>query len=143
MDERGRIVRQIPTALMSADKRWRLVCYDIRDPARWRKVYKIVRGRGTRVQYSVFRCSLDSREVEQLRWELSRVMDSVDALLIVDLCPTCASNVISRNHVDGWQERVAPFRLIGAAGSQAPAVVEEDPPHEEDEPSDKPEDPGA
>jgi CRISPR-associated protein Cas2 len=35
---------------MSVDKRWRLVAYDIRDPKRWRKVYKIVRGAGQAVQ---------------------------------------------------------------------------------------------
>lgn len=105
---------------MAADKRWRLVCYDIRDPARWRKVYKIVRGRGTRVQYSIFRCRLDQQQVERLRWELSLVMAPEDALLIVDLCPTCASNVISRNHVEGWQERAPSFRVVG------PAVQEKD-----------------
>jgi CRISPR-associated protein Cas2 len=111
---------------MSADKRWRLVCYDIRTPARWRKVYKIIRGRGTRVQYSVFRCRLDQREVECLRWELSKVMAPEDALLIVDLCPTCAANVISRNHVEGWREQVASFRVIGPDRAQAPAAVVDD-----------------
>lgn len=127
---------------MSFDKRWRLVCYDIRDPARWRNVYRIVRGRGTRVQYSIYRCRLDQREVERLRWELSLVMAPEDALLIVDLCPTCASNVISRNHVDGWQERVATFRVVGPSlaeppgplADQAPSDVGSDPADDDDEP---------
>jgi len=65
---------------MSADKRWRLVCYDIRDPARWREVYKIVRGRGHRVQYSIYRARLDDLQVEHLRWELSRAMAVEDSL---------------------------------------------------------------
>ncbi len=108
---------------MAADKRWRLVCYDIRDPARWREVYKIVRGRGHRVQYSIYRARLDDQQVEHLRWELAQVMSEVDALLIVDLCPTCAGNVISRNHVDGWQDSVSRFRVIG--GAHAPADVDE------------------
>ncbi len=98
---------------MAANKRWRLICYDIRDPARWRDVYKIVLGHGHRVQYSIYRARLDDQQVEQLRWELSRVMDPADALLIVDLCPSCASNVISRNHVTGWQDPVVSFRVIG------------------------------
>lgn len=98
---------------MAANKRWRLICYDIRDPARWRDVYRIVCGHGTRVQYSIYRARLDDQQVEQLRWELSRVMDPADALLIVDLCPSCASNVISRNHVTGWQDPVASFRVVG------------------------------
>lgn len=133
---------------MSADKRWRLVCYDIRDPARWRNVYKIVRGRGTRVQYSIYRCRLDQREVERLRWELSLVMAPEDALLIVDLCPTCASNVISRNHVDGWHERIATFRVVGPpiaeaspVGDQAPVDVAVDDVDDVDEPADVIDDP--
>lgn len=114
---------------MAADKRWRLICYDIREPARWRKVYKIIRGAGTHVQYSIFRCRLDDRELEKLRWELSRVMAKEDALLVVDLCPRCAGNVISRNHVEGWDEVPATFRIIGgdgpaaSASDQAPAGV--------------------
>ena len=98
---------------MSADKRWRLICYDIRDPSRWRDVYRIVTGHGHRVQYSIYRARLDDQQVEQLRWELSRVMDPADALLIVDLCPSCAGNVISRNHVTGWQEPIVSFRVVG------------------------------
>jgi CRISPR-associated protein Cas2 len=105
---------------MAANKRWRLICYDIRDPARWRDVYRIVRGHGHRVQYSIYRARLDDQQVAQLRWELSRVMDPADALLIVDLCPSCVSNVISRNHVTGWQDPVVSFRIVGGdAGAGA------------------------
>jgi CRISPR/Cas system-associated exonuclease Cas4 (RecB family) len=57
------------------------------------------------------------------------VMAAADALLIVDLCPTCSTNVISRNHVDGWQEQISLFRVIGGATPKTmhgPADVEED-----------------
>lgn len=114
---------------MAADKRWRLICYDIREPARWREVYKIVGGCGRRVQYSIYRARLDDLQVERLRWELARVMAPEDALLIVDLCPTCATNVISRNHVEGWQEPIAPFLVIGGTPSSpqhGSADVDED-----------------
>lgn len=125
---------------MSADKRWRLICYDIREPARWREVYKIVRGRGHRVQYSIYRARLDDLQVERLRWELARVMAVEDSLLIVDLCPTCATNVISRNHVEGWQEPISPFLVIGGTATKAvhgsADVADDEPPkcqnHEED-----------
>jgi CRISPR-associated protein Cas2 len=109
---------------MSNDKRWRLVCYDIRDPKRYRKAYKVIRGRGQRLQYSVFRCFLDAREVEELRWQLERVLDKVDRLLVVDLCPGCAANAISRNHVEGWQERPPAFRIVGSVGDHATVGVE-------------------
>lgn len=111
---------------MAANKRWRLVCYDIRDPRRLREVYKIVSGHGHRVQYSIYRARLDDVQVEQLRWELSRVMAPEDSLLIVDLCPTCAANVISRNHVEGWQDPVPSFRVIGGnAASTEQASIDD------------------
>ena len=102
-------------------KRWRLVCYDVREPRRYRRFHKILKGYGTPVQYSVFRCRIDDRQVAELRWRLEEVLDDVDALLIVDLCPSCAGKVISRNHVDGWEEKAATFAVIGS--SQAPERV--------------------
>lgn len=104
---------------MSAEKRWRLVCYDIRSPERWRKVFKLVRGAGEAVQYSVFRCRLDDRETEKLRWQLAQVMDPEDSLLVIDLCPKCATNVITRNHVAGWAVKPPAYRIVGGAERQA------------------------
>ena len=106
---------------MSVDKKWRLVCYDIRDPKRYRKVFKILRGTGRSVQYSIFRCRLDDREAEKLRWRLAKVMDDVDSLLIVDLCPGCAGKVISRNHVDGWTEVPATHRIFSSVQNHGSA----------------------
>ena len=57
---------------MSADKKWRLVCYDIRDKKRYRKLYKIMRGTGHAIQYSIFRCRLDDRQLERLKWRSQR-----------------------------------------------------------------------
>lgn len=97
---------------MSAEKRWRLVCYDVRDPKRYRKLFKIVKGAGEAVQYSIFRCRLDDAATERLRWRLSQVLTPDDSLLIVDLCPSCARRVVTRNHVDGWTEKPATFRIV-------------------------------
>jgi CRISPR-associated protein Cas2 len=108
---------------MSADKRWRLICYDIRKPARWRKVYKLMRGAGEPVQYSIFRCRLDDRETEKLRWQLAEVMAEDDSLLIIDLCGKCASNVVARNHVEGWNVKPSAFRIIGGERDQKQVPV--------------------
>jgi CRISPR-associated protein Cas2 len=35
-----------------------LVCYDIRDPKRWRRVFKVMKAHGEHWQYSVFFCVL-------------------------------------------------------------------------------------
>jgi CRISPR-associated protein Cas2 len=106
---------------MSAEKRWRLICYDVRDPKRYRELYKVMKGVGRRIQYSVFRSRLDDRQIEELRWKLAKILDPVDRLLVVDLCPTCSSRAISRNHVEGWTEKPAPFTIVS---SQAHAGVE-------------------
>ncbi len=98
---------------MGTDARWRLICYDIRDPKRYRRVFKVLRGTAHSVQYSIFRARLTDREAEELRWELAKVMEPEDALLIVDLCPTCANNVVSRNHVGDWTVEPAAFTILG------------------------------
>lgn len=101
--------------------RWRLVSFDTREPRRYRQVIKILKGFATRIQYSVFRARLDDRETERLRWELSRVMAEEDALLVVDLCPHCASRVISKNQVADWTEEPAVVHFVGGAQNQAPS----------------------
>lgn len=118
------------------DRRWRLVCYDIRDPARWRQVHRIVKGYGRRVQLSVYRCRLDDKQTEQLRWELSKVMAEVDDLLIVDLCPSCAERVVARNDVESWTTQPPRFHIAGARKLQASDAGEATPPSVEEKPND-------
>jgi CRISPR-associated protein Cas2 len=120
---------------MSADKRWRLLCYDIREPKRWRKVHRLMRGSGSPVQYSVFRARLDDRELEHLRWELAMVMDGTDALLVVDLCPSCARRVVSRNSVQGWTEEEPTFVILP---QQSAAGVDQAPPRGAGSPQHRP-----
>jgi CRISPR-associated protein Cas2 len=105
---------------MHDGKRWRLVCYDVRDSARYRLLHKVIKGFGTPVQYSIFRCYLDDRTTAELRWRLEKILDAEDSLLVIDLCPTCAGKVVSRNHVDGWDETPPGFVVFD--GSQAPAT---------------------
>lgn len=101
---------------MAHEKRWKLVCYDVRDPARWRKVHRVVRGHGERVQYSMFRCRLDERATERMRWELSKVMAVEDRLLIVDLCPRCSSRIVSSGADSSWGEDAPTFLIVGPPG---------------------------
>lgn len=53
-----------------------MVCYDIRDSARLRAVYKVMRSYGDHLQYSVFRCLVSARQLVELKGEL---MDKIDA----------------------------------------------------------------
>lgn len=63
-----------------------LVAYDVRHPARLRKVFKTVKGYGEALQYSVFLCDLDGIEKTQLVTDVSAVMKHTeDSIAIVDL----------------------------------------------------------
>ncbi|MBL9008603.1 MAG: CRISPR-associated endonuclease Cas2 [Myxococcales bacterium] len=88
-----------------------MVCYDVRDPKRYRKTHKLLKGYGEPVQFSIFRCRLDDRGAAELRFELARVLSEEDSLLILDLCPRCAGRVISCNHKAGWDQPAPTFAL--------------------------------
>lgn len=74
-----------------------LVSYDISDQKRWRKVYKIVKGYGSHIQYSVFLCQLTRQDEVELKQMLMDVIhQSHDQVLFARL-GTATSNVITRN----------------------------------------------
>ncbi|NCC56793.1 MAG: CRISPR-associated endonuclease Cas2, partial [Synergistales bacterium] len=83
-------------------KKWFLISYDVRNEKRLRKVAQIMEGHGQRIQYSVFRTHLSDRGLERLRWELGKVMDSKDGLLIMELCDACVRKIRKRNSEEVW-----------------------------------------
>ena len=85
-------------------KNWYVICYDIVEPKRWRKVYKKLHGYGRRLQYSIFRCRLTKIEVEKLRWELEKELTSEDKLLILSICEKCENKTLSLNRPESWEE---------------------------------------
>jgi CRISPR-associated protein Cas2 len=65
-----------------------LVCYDICDDKRLRKVFKTCRNYGDHLQYSVFECDLNESEIVKLERELSEIInDAEDQVLFVALGP--------------------------------------------------------
>lgn len=69
-------------------RRFFLVSYDIPDDRRRNRVFKLLRGWGERVQYSVFCCQLSRREKLCLADELkARMNQSEDQTLFVDAGP--------------------------------------------------------
>jgi len=51
-----------------------VVCYDIPDDKRRRRVVKIMEGAGQRVQYSVFECELGANKLARLERLLAKVI---------------------------------------------------------------------
>jgi CRISPR-associated protein Cas2 len=88
-----------------------IVTYDISDPKRLRKVYKLMLGWGDHLQLSVFQCELNARELVELRVEIGRVIrHTEDQVLFVDVGTVegrsaAAISSLGRAHVD--PERIA------------------------------------
>ena len=66
-----------------------LVCYDIRDDKRLRRVFKTMRNYGDHLQYSVFECQLTPTDLAQCRHSLSEIINQADdQILFIELGPT-------------------------------------------------------
>jgi CRISPR-associated protein Cas2 len=65
-----------------------LVCYDICDAKRLRRVFKTCRNYGDHLQYSIFECDLSEMEKVRLQSELQNIIHSTeDQVLFVTLGP--------------------------------------------------------
>ena len=66
-----------------------LVCYDICDAKRLRKVYKTMRDFGDHLQYSVFECQFTPIDLARCRDAMSQIIKhDEDQVLFVNLGPT-------------------------------------------------------
>lgn len=77
-----------------------IVTYDVRDDKRLRKVFKLMRGYGDHLQYSVFRCELSDRERAELVAKLSEVIAATeDQALFFPLGPAGGEREQHVHHV--------------------------------------------
>jgi CRISPR-associated protein Cas2 len=97
---------------MAVNRNWHLVCYDIRDQKRWSKAFKILKGRGEHLQFSIFRVRLNETQLEELRWKLSQVLTEEDDLMILQLCPRCAKRVIDSRVTTEWEKDPISFEVL-------------------------------
>jgi len=89
-----------------------MICYDIRDPKRWRKAFKLLKGYGESLQFSIFRCRLSQRDREKLRWELEQILEAEDSLLIAGLCDRCVERIQACNRPEAWTVEEDKFRVF-------------------------------
>ena len=101
---------------MASDSKWYLVCYDIRDDKRLRKVAKHLEGCGTRVQYSIFRCFLSASQMQKLRWELTeQFVKKEDNVIFIPLCSRCVDGLEITHDTcktPDWPKAPGPFRIV-------------------------------
>lgn len=97
-----------------SDRKWHLLTYDVREPKRLKQVASKLESYGERIQYSVFRCRLSGKELEKLHWELNQIMAAEDDLLVMPICPSCASRVPIHSTGDqsSWVDKPVSFRVI-------------------------------
>ena len=63
-----------------------IVVYDISDPKRWRRVFRLMKGYGEWVQLSVFQCRLSRRRHATLVARLDEISDHAeDHVVLVDV----------------------------------------------------------
>ncbi len=68
-----------------------LVCYDIADPKRLRKVARLCEDFGYRKQYSVFLVRVSATDYVRLRTRLYEAIDlTLDQVLFIPLCGKCS-----------------------------------------------------
>ena len=66
-----------------------IVTYDIADPRRLRKVFKLMKGFGEHLQLSVFRCDLTKMTLATMKADLNEIIHAQkDQVLILDVGPT-------------------------------------------------------
>jgi len=94
-------------------RHWHLVVYDVSNDKALKKVHKTLTAWGKPVQYSVFRVRGTGRELSRLRFELLKLMEPDDRLMIVRLCAGCAGRVMVRGKdLAPLDMDVPPFRIV-------------------------------
>ncbi len=62
------------------------VCYDVHDPQRLAQTYKKMKGYGESVQYSVFVCDLNDKEIIFMKEDLGNILNfAEDRILMINV----------------------------------------------------------
>ena len=71
-----------------------VISYDIPDNQRRNQLAKVLKGFGTRVQYSVFEAHLNKRQYEELKRAVDRLIEpSEDSVRYYAFCRACADRI--------------------------------------------------
>jgi CRISPR-associated protein Cas2 len=90
-----------------------LICYDIADDKRLRKVFQLMRGFGDHLQYSIFECQLTPSDLARCRAALAGIIHhDEDQVIFVDLGPA-----------EGRGERVITALGKPYTSVQAPCII--------------------
>lgn len=95
------------------DERLYVITYDISNPRRWRRVFKLMQGYGDWLQLSVFQCRMSPKRRIELIAALSEVIHHAeDHVLLLDL-----------GAVDKVELRVTSLGKVFAPVAREPIIV--------------------
>ncbi|AHE98430.1 CRISPR-associated endonuclease Cas2 [Thioalkalivibrio paradoxus] len=85
----------------SSLQRGYLLCYDIADPVRLRRVHRVVKEHGLRIQYSVYLLEVNGSGLDRILSELSSHIHSVkDDVRVYPIPRRCRAQVLGRRIFD-------------------------------------------
>lgn len=98
---------------MYDEERLYIVTYDIAEPRRWRRIFRLMNGYGEWLQLSVFQCRLTRKRKVELQAPLSDLINhNADHVLLLDL-----------GHADKVELRVSSLGKVFAAVERQPIIV--------------------
>ena len=73
-----------------------IICYDIKEDNIRSHVVSYLEDRAFRIQFSVFSCKCDSKEIYHIWQELQRITDSATnpLLMIIPVCKSCEKDIL-------------------------------------------------
>ena len=75
-------------------KQFIVVVYDISNDKRRVKLHNLLKDYGTPVQYSVFECYLEARQIESMKKSVIKLMKKkVDSVRFYTLCDMCVKRI--------------------------------------------------
>ena len=88
-----------------------MICYDIADEKRLRKVAKILESYGIRVQYSFFQCEMPKSKLEEVKDKVLTVLNlREDSFFIYPLCENCSRKPIIDG--TGFVIKISTFEIV-------------------------------
>lgn len=76
-----------------------LITYDIADPKRWRKVFRLLKSYGSPVQLSVFECRITSSQQRKMWDTMQNIVDiEEDRVNAYPICGQCDSRGLLLGH---------------------------------------------
>ena len=71
-----------------------LVSYDIKNDKKRTKVSKLLKLSGVRLQFSVFKCKFNKKELNETKQKINEIITNNDSVMFFNLCEICESKTI-------------------------------------------------